>query len=65
MKLCELGIKLQCPEECSFVLSRLPTDKEPASIMQRCLVKALLQIKDLKESDTSIVCVLAPHFLFV
>lgn len=54
MRLCELAIKLQSPGECSFILSRLPQDKETASSMRRCLVKALLQMKDLKESDTSL-----------
>ncbi|XP_034246747.1 tetratricopeptide repeat protein 37 [Thrips palmi] len=55
MKLAGLAVKLQSAAECSSVLSRLPTDKETASTMQRCLVKALLQIKDLKESDTSVL----------
>lgn len=54
-KLCELSTKLQSPGECSHVLSTLPSDQETATIMRRCLVKALLQIKDLQSYDTQMV----------
>lgn len=56
MKMGELAVKFQRTEECVAILSKLPDDKETVELIRRCLSKALLQVKDLKESDIDMVC---------
>ncbi|KAJ1530355.1 hypothetical protein ONE63_005267 [Megalurothrips usitatus] len=55
MKLSELVVKLQSFEDCLTVLSKLPDDKETKNVIQRCLSKALLQIKELKDTGAAML----------
>ncbi|XP_026288453.1 tetratricopeptide repeat protein 37 [Frankliniella occidentalis] len=55
MKLSELAIKLQSSEECLSLLPKLQSDMLPVSEIRRCFLKALFQMKDLKETDSIVI----------
>ncbi|KAK3911004.1 Tetratricopeptide repeat protein 37 [Frankliniella fusca] len=55
MKLGELAVRLQTSEGCLSLLQRLQSDVQPVNEIRRCLLKALFQIKDIKENDSSVI----------